>query len=192
MILNLTVEKRTLGKKSDLNTLRRTGFIPAVIYAEGKEGTNVTVPANEFKKMYKKSIGEIAIFNLNLDGKDVHTVVKEKQIHPLTREVIHVDFLELHPGKEISIEIPVKFIGTPVSVKDGGILEITKRKLHAHCMPKFIPEDFPMDISSLKIGQTIYCKDVKIENVKITEPADLAIVSVHAPRSNEKQEETNE
>lgn len=192
MILNLTAEKRTLGKKSDNSNLRKTGFIPAVVYAEGKEGTNITVPANEFKKMYKKSIGEIAIFNIDLEGKELHTVVKAKQIHPLSREVIHIDFMELHPGKEISIDIPIKFSGTPTAVKDGGILEITKRKLHAHCLPKFIPEDYPLDLSQLKMGETIYCKDIKIANVKINEPADLAVASVHAPRTNEKKEEASE
>jgi large subunit ribosomal protein L25 len=192
MILNLTAEMRKTVRKSDNGNLRRSGLIPAVMYAEGKAGLNINVPANEFKKLYKKSIGEIAVFNITVDGKEYHTVVKERQINPLSREIIHVDFYELHPDKEVNINVPLKFVGTPAAVKDGGILEIVKRSVSAHCLPKFIPEDFEISLVNMKMGETIYCKDVKIENVKIAEHADTAIVSVHTPRNKEVKAETAE
>lgn len=192
MILNLTAEMRKIAKKSDTSNSRKSGLVPAVMYAEGKEGLNILIPANEFKKLYKKTIGEVAVFNINIEGKEYHTVVKEKQIHPVSREIIHVDFYELHPDKELTINVPFKFVGTPVSVKDGGILEIGKRYFTAHCLPKFIPDDFEINLANLKMGETIYCKDVKIPNVKVTDHADSAIASVHAPRTKEEKTETAE
>ncbi|HPY97007.1 MAG TPA: 50S ribosomal protein L25 [Candidatus Cloacimonadota bacterium] len=182
MILNLDVEKRTLGKKSDLNKLRRDGFIPAVVYSSGEKGTPITVPTIEFNKLYKKSIGEIAIFYLKDGNDEVRAIIKEKQIHPVTRKITHIDFLELHPGKEISLDIPINFIGTPAAVKEGAVVDIARRTLNAACLPKYIPEDISLDITNMEVGETIYCKDITLENIRFNENEDLAIVTVSIPR----------
>ena len=182
MILNLAVQSRTIGKKSERKALRKGGNIPAVIYSEGQPGTPVSVPTNEFLKLYKKSIGRVAVFNLTLDGNEIRTIVKSRQIHPVSRDYIHVDFLELHKGKEISLAVPFKFIGTPTSLKEGGTLEITMRELKVSCLPRHIPEDIPLNVENIKIGETIYVKDLKVENLNIKEPGNIPIVSVQAQK----------
>ena len=189
MILNLAVQTRELGNKSSRKDLRKGGQIPAVIYSEGQPGIHISVPTNEFYKLYKKSIGEVAVFNLELDGKEIHAIVKARQIHPVTREFIHVDFLELHKGKELSLAVPFKFIGTPASLKDGGIMEISMRELKVSCMPQFVPEDIPLDIETLKIGETIYVKDIQVENLTIKDAGNLPIISVHAQRAAKSTED---
>ena len=182
MILNLAVQSRTIGKKSERKALRKGGNIPAVIYSEGQPGTPVSVPTNEFLKLYKKSIGRVAVFNLTLDGQEIRTIVKSRQIHPVSRDYIHVDFLELHKGKEISLSVPFKFTGTPTSLKEGGTLEITMRELKVSCLPRHIPEDIPLNVENIKIGETIYVKDLKVENLNIKEPGNIPIVSVQAQK----------
>lgn len=183
MILNLVGDKRENGKKSDLKNMRKSGFIPAIVYAEGQAGVMITVPANEFKKAYKKSIGEVAIFNINVNGTEYRSIVKEKQVHPVSREIVHIDFLELHKEKEITLKVPIKFIGTPKSLKEGGVLDVMHRSLELHCLPHNIPEDIEINIEELKIGETLHCKDIKVANAKITEALDTPIVSVHANRA---------
>jgi len=183
MILNLAVQSRTLGKKSERKDLRRGGSIPAVIYSSGQPGIPISVPTNEFVKLYKKSIGGVAVFNLNLDGTEIRAIVKARQIHPVSRAYIHVDFMELHKGKDITLPVPFRFIGTPHSLKEGGTLDIIMRELKVSCLPRHIPDDIPLNIENVKIGDTIYVKDLSIENITIKDLASLPIVSVHATKT---------
>lgn len=192
MILNLEVEKRTLGTKSELNQMRKNGLIPAVVYSGGTVGSNIIVPAIEFNRLYRKSFGEIAIFLLKIDGEEVRTIIKEKQIHPVSRDITHIDFLELHPGIEISIDVPINFVGTPEALKEGAILDVSRRSLSASCLPRHIPEAIQLDISNMTIGDTIFCKDIELENVTFTEPEDLAIVSLSLPRVGGAEEADQE
>jgi len=183
MILNLAVQSRTIGKKSERKSLRRSGVIPAVIYSEGQPGKPISVPTNEFYKLYKKSIGEVAVFNLTLDGTEIRAIVKARQVHPVSRAYIHVDFLELHKGKEISLSVPFRFIGTPHSLKEGGTLDVVMRDIKVSCLPRHIPDDIPINIENIKIGETIYVKDLNVENLNIKESASLPIVSVHLTKT---------
>ena len=192
MILNLAVHARELGNKSSRKNLRKSGKIPAVIYSEGQPGIHISVPTNEFSKLYKKSIGEVAVFNLKLDGNEVHTIVKARQIHPVSRDFIHVDFLELHKDKELNLSVPFKFIGTPASLKEGGIMEITMRELKVSCLPRHIPEDIPINIENLKIGEAIYVKDIQHENINIKEAGNIPIISVHGARTAKADAVTEE
>ena len=190
MILNIAVQQRTLGKKSERKNLRKSGHIPAVIYSEGQPGINISVPANEFYKLYRKSIGEVAVFALDIDGNEKRAIVKARQIHPVTREFIHVDFLELHPGKELTLSVPFKFIGTPAALKEGGILEISMRELKLACLPRHIPEDIQINVEELKMGETIYVKDIQHENITVKDVTSLPVISVHAPRATKAEAET--
>jgi large subunit ribosomal protein L25 len=183
MILNLAVQSRTIGKKSERKNLRKSGHIPAIIYSEGQPGIYISVPTNEFYKLYKKSIGEVAVFNLTLDGEEIKTIVKSRQIHPVSRDYLHVDFLALHKDKELTLSVPFRFIGTPASIKDGGALEISQRELKVACLPANIPDDIPINIENIKLGETIYIKDIKVENITIKDPTSLPIVTVSAPKT---------
>ena len=187
MILNIAVQAREIGNKSARKHLRKSGYIPAVVYSEGQPGIHISVPTNEFSKLYKKSIGEVAVFNLNLNGNDIHTIVKARQIHPVSRDFIHVDFLELHKDKELNLSVPFKFIGTPTSLKEGGIMEITVRELKVSCLPRHIPEDIPIHIEHIKIGEAIYIKDLNLENINIKDAGNIPIISIHASRTGKAE-----
>jgi len=182
MILNLAVQSRNTQKKSEIKDLRRSGNIPAIIYSSGQPGIPISVPTNEFVKLYKKSIGEVAVFNLTLDGNEIRAIVKARQIHPVSRDYIHVDFMELHKGQELTLSVPFKFIGTPHSLKEGGTLDIIMRELKVSCLPRHIPDDIPLNIENVKIGDTIYVKDLTLENMTVKDLASLPIVAVHASK----------
>jgi large subunit ribosomal protein L25 len=188
MVIKIEAAKRALGKKSDRKNLRKGGKIPAVVYGSGKVGTNIQLEASDFMKAYKKGIGELAIFNVNIDGEEHRCIIKDKQIHPVRRDVLHVDFLELNPGHEVSLTLPIKFVGDPESLKLGGVLDIIHRDLQISCLPKDIPEDVEVDISNLAINESIHVKDITIPNVTIKDAEDVSIVIIHEKKGQGSEE----
>ena len=190
--MNIKVDAtlRELGKKSDLNKFRREGLIPAVIYGEGKIGTNILLKNIDFQKQYKKSIGEVAIFELNLAGKKINAFIKDKQIHPVSREFVHVDFVELHPGKPITLNVPIHFIGVAKGTKEGGLLELLLREIEVTCLPNDIPEEIDIDVSGLGIGDSIHFKDIQLAEHITSSMSDVTtLAAVRAPKKAEEIDE---
>jgi large subunit ribosomal protein L25 len=193
MILKVTATSRTIEhKKSVAKDLRKTGKIPAVIYGGGEEAKHITLDKADFMKSYKKSIGETALFYLNVDGSEIHAIIKDRQMHPVTREILHVDFLELHAGKPITLDIPIAFHGDAIGIKEGGNLDTLLRKLPVHCLPRHIPEAINVDVSNLKIGDSIHIGDIKVENVTFSLADDVTVVIVHAPKKSDSATETDD
>ncbi|MDO9578037.1 MAG: 50S ribosomal protein L25 [Candidatus Cloacimonadales bacterium] len=186
--MNIKIEAtmRELGKKSDLNKFRREGFIPAVIYGEGQIGTNILLKNIDFQKQYKKSIGAVAIFELNLAGKKINVFIKDKQVHPVSREFVHVDFVELHPGKPITLNVPIHFIGVAKGTKEGGLLELLHHSMEISCLPKDIPEEIEIDVSNLGIGESIHFKDIHLTEHITSSMSDVTtLAAVRAPKKEE-------
>jgi len=179
VVIKIEAGKRTLGKKSDRKDLRKDFIIPGIMYGQGVEGTPIQFNAPDFMKAYKQSIGELAVFNIVVDGKEHRCILKDKQIHPVRRDILHVDFLLLNPGHEVSLSLPIKFVGEAAGQKMVGIVDIIVRNLNIACLPKDIPEDVEVDISALEIGDSLHIIDVKIPNVKIKDSDDVTIVVVH-------------
>ncbi|MDP8202986.1 MAG: 50S ribosomal protein L25 [Candidatus Tenebribacter mawsonii] len=181
MNININAEKRSLGKKSNLNELRSKGLIPGIIYGAGQEGIKISFNSREFAREYKKSIGAVAFFDITVDGKIFKTFIKEKQVHPLTREIVHIDFLELHKGKPITIDVPITFTGEAIGAKEGGVFEIIHRVIQVTCLPKDIPDEIRYDISEMDIGDSIHLRDLNISesmNTELTDDITIAILSV--------------
>ncbi|MCK4653294.1 MAG: 50S ribosomal protein L25 [Candidatus Cloacimonetes bacterium] len=186
MNIKIEAQLRDKGKRSDLNKFRNQGYIPAIIYGEGKEGTKILLQKIPFLKNYKKSLGEVAFFEIKVNGKSYTTLIKEKQIHPVTREFTHIDFVELHKGKKITLEIPINYTGEALGTQEGGLLEILHRKIEISCLPKDIPEEIKVDVSNLEIGDSIHFADIEMpENVDTNMSDITTLVAVRAPRKEE-------
>jgi large subunit ribosomal protein L25 len=93
MIFNLNAVPRNTVKKSDLNTLRASGMIPAVIYGPKMDSIDISIPKGDFTQMLKKSFTEVSFWDINLNGKQFHTILKDKQVHPVSRDILHIDFM---------------------------------------------------------------------------------------------------
>ncbi|MDA3813168.1 MAG: 50S ribosomal protein L25 [Candidatus Cloacimonetes bacterium] len=181
MNININAEKRNLGKKSNLTKIRKEGLIPGIIYGNGQEGIKISINARDYTREYKKSIGGIAFFDITVDGSTYKTFIKEKQIHPLTREITHIDFMELHKGKPITIDVPINFDGEAPGTKEGGVFEIILRKIQITCLPKDIPDEIRIDISALNIGDSIHFGDIKLSGdveTNISDETTIAAVSL--------------
>ena len=183
--MNIVIEatERDIGTKSDLNELRKSNFIPGVIYGPGRESLAIKLDKNLFLKEYKKTIGELVIFSVKIGSKEYKAIIKDKQIHPISREIQHIDFLELQQGSKITVNVPIKYIGTPIGAKDGGVIETMIRELEITCLPKDLIEDIEVDISHLEIGKGIQVGELPIKNAEVSLNPDVSLVFVHAPKA---------
>ncbi|MCD4828695.1 MAG: 50S ribosomal protein L25 [Candidatus Cloacimonetes bacterium] len=192
MNLKLEVQRREPGKKSDTKSLRRKGLIPAIVYGEGKVGIPVSVPMRDFMQVFRRSFGHVALFDVSLDDKVFRTIIKEKQIHPVTREVLHIDFQELHAGKEISVEIPLTIEGEAPGTSAGGLVDVSMRTLLCYSLPKNIKKDITVDISKLEVGDTIHVRDLDLGAMNTRVALELPVASVQMSRVGLAEEEAAE
>ncbi|MCX6752813.1 MAG: 50S ribosomal protein L25 [Candidatus Nomurabacteria bacterium] len=144
-----TIKAKTRDPKADLSALRKGGEIPAVFYGMGKETTPISISTVEFKKIWHKA-GESSTVKIEADGGAVDTLIHEVQVHPVTDEPIHVDFLVVDMNKKITVSVPVEFIGVSAAVKGGlGSLVKVMHEVEVEALPKDLPHNLEVDISTL-------------------------------------------
>ncbi|HNX38408.1 MAG TPA: 50S ribosomal protein L25 [Candidatus Cloacimonadota bacterium] len=185
MIFTLNASLRNTPKSSDLTKLRAEGCIPAVIYGPGIESIPVTLKKSEFMACYKKSFNEVSFYEIELDGKKYHTLLKEKQPHPVTREFLHLDFMIIPVESLIEIEVPVKFVGDPAGLKEGGMVDIIHRMVKISCKANAIPEDIELNVSNLKVGESMHVRDLPAGDWHIKENMDNTLIVVHPKKKEE-------
>jgi len=180
----LKVRKREKTGKEVAKKLRKQGFIPAILYGKGIEPTPLTIKFSDFEKIYKKHKGEAVIYTLEFENgasTKVQAILKDLQRHPVTDLVIHVDFQAIEEDKPIEVKVPLEFVGKPVGVTKGGILEIMLHEITIECLPKDIPDKIVVDLSGLDVGDSLHVADLKApEGVKITEDPKETVATVVA------------
>ncbi len=184
MIFTLKATPRTTVRKSDLTTLRAASLIPAVIYGPGKENLSVAIGKAEFTQLYKKSFTEVSFWEIELDGKKFHTILKDKQVHPVSRNFLHLDFLIMDAEALIELEIPIHFTGEANGLKEGGMLDIMQRHVKIACKSTEIPDGLTLDISKLNVGDSLHVRDLPTGKWLVKDHAEVALVSVH-PKKKE-------
>ncbi len=188
---DLNVEPRDSSSKQALRQLRRSHSIPCVAYGHNEKNRVFSVKEPEILKMLHTIGRENAIINIKVDKKELQTLVKNVQRNPRTNRINHIDFLILHKGEKIRVDVPVKLFGAPVGVKAGGVLEQLIRDVSIKCLPSNIPQHFEVEISGLDIGDSVHVKDIKLENAEMLTHPDETIVTIIAPKAA-KAEETAE
>ena len=150
---------------TNLEELRKSGIIPAVIYGKGKENINLQVERNSFMRVFNKA-GENSLIELEIAGEGIpkNVLAHEVQTHPVSDEVIHIDFYEVRMDEEVETEVPLVFTGEAPAVKDlEGTLITNKDYVEVKCLPANIPHEISVDISSLAtFDDSITAKDLKI------------------------------
>lgn len=170
--------RNSRGKQS--RALRRSGKIPGVYYARGEE--NLTIAATE--KALRPLVGtkEAHIINLQLDsGKALSCILRDVQYDPLTDRPVHFDLQGIKADEELMIEVPVVLQGIPAGVKNGGIMQHIMHTVRVSCLPRYIPEHITLDVVALEINTSIHISDIKLENVKILDNEENAVVAVIPP-----------
>jgi large subunit ribosomal protein L25 len=181
----LNVESRQGGGKGVAGRLRNTGKIPAVIYGHTVP-TSITVDAREFRNAFKR-ITENTIVELHLAGGVHEVLVKDYQRDNLTGQILHVDFYEFEKGKALRTRVPIRLIGNPVGVKEGGILESLLHELDVECLPKDLPEEITLDVNELGLDRAMHVRDLTLpEGVRSLQSADQVVCLVGHRKAEEE------
>ncbi|GGE33403.1 MULTISPECIES: 50S ribosomal protein L25/general stress protein Ctc [Sphingobacterium] len=177
--------RQNVGKR-DAKELRYEGNIPAVLYG-GKEQTHFSVSAADLKPVLYTP--EVIFVELEIGGKKSKAIVQEAQFHPLTDEVTHVDFLQLFDDKEVSVNIPIKLVGTSPGVKMGGKLVQKLRSLRVKALPNNLPQEIEVPMEGLEVGKSFRVGQVSLTDAKVLNNADDTIVSVTMSRALRQAEQ---
>ncbi|MHC1706429.1 MAG: 50S ribosomal protein L25/general stress protein Ctc [Bacteroidales bacterium] len=170
--------RENVGKK-DAKKLRREGKVPCVLYG-GKDQVSFCVETDAFKHLIFTP--DVYLVNLNISGKEYQASLQDVQYHPLTDNILHVDFLEVQADIPIVIGIPVKVTGNSQGVLKGGKMVQKLRKLKVKGLPKNLPDYIPVDITELEILQSKKVHEVKMENLQLLDNPASVIVTIKSTR----------
>ena len=183
--------------KGQLNSIRNSGDVPAIIYGGKEENQKITVSKKILKSLIEKENFLSNILTLNLNGKTQNVLPREVKYHIISDEPTHVDFLRVLPGVKIKIEVPVNFINHDKSpgLKRGGVLNIVRRKVELKCPSEKIPESLTIDLEGVDIGESFKISSIKLDSevVPTIQGRDFVIATLAAPtvmKEPEKPAET--
>jgi len=185
-IVSLAASLRQAAGKGAARQARLQGKVPAVIYGHGRETQSLEVAAKALEKALTGVEPQNTIIELALDGKKVKTLIREIQRHPLRPDIIHVDFYEIHAEEKVRLKVPVHLVGNPEGVRNaGGVLDQVTREVEIEVLPEHIPDRVELDVTALKIGDSLHVRDLSIPSATILTHADLTIATVVPPRAEE-------
>lgn len=195
--MQLTSSVRTDTGKGVARKLRQNGFVPAVVYGGTHGNIGLSVSSHDLRQIIAKGAGETSLIDLEVkNGNDTQTVpviLKEFQIDPVKRTLLHADFMEVTMGQVIEVHVPIELTGTSAGVKLGGLLEFVTREITVECLPSKMLNHIDVDISALEIGGSVNVEDITLgDDYKILTPLDTVVATVTAPKAEEEAEEGEE
>jgi large subunit ribosomal protein L25 len=190
-MVEIKVERRDGRGKNAARQLRRAGTIPAVFYGPNRTTVHIGVGAEEFDKKLSHLEGSHLIRLVNDGGKDAElhdkaVLLREVQRHPVSDDVLHIDFFEVSLTERLTVSVPLRFVGKAAGVVDGGILQPVVREIEVECLPTEIPEFIEVDVSALGIHEAVHLSSVQLpEGVTSMGDPMLTIVTVLPPTVEE-------
>jgi large subunit ribosomal protein L25 len=177
--------RENVGKR-DAKELRYQGMIPAVLYG-GATQTHFAVSAADLKPVVYTP--DVQFVDLEIAGTTSQAIIKDMQFHPLTDEILHVDFLLLDEKKPVTIEIPIRLTGTSPGVKMGGKLVQKLRKLAIKALPADHLDTIEVSIEGLEVGKSVRVRDISFPNLTITNTPEDTILSITTSRALRQAEQ---
>jgi large subunit ribosomal protein L25 len=179
-VVKIEAQLRTdLGKKGS-KSLRNEGMIPCNLYG-GKENINFYAPASSFKSLIFTPDFKLA--EITIAGKAYKAIVKDLQADPVTDTITHLDFQELVDDREVKVEVPLKFTGTPKAAAMGGKVEQVLRKLKIMALPKNLPNVIKLDVSDMDFGSIKRIKEITLEGVEILHAPNMPVARLAITRA---------
>ena len=184
-MISLEANIRTDKTKGQLNAIRNSGNVPAIIYGGKNENQKISISKKLLKTLIEKENFLSNIITLSVDGKSQNVLPREIKYDILSDEPNHVDFLRVVPGVKIKIEVPVNFINHEKSpgLKRGGVLNIVRRKVELKCPSEKIPENLTLDLDGVDIGSSFKISSVKLDSevTPTIQGRDFVIATLAAP-----------
>jgi len=186
----IDVTPRTEFGKNPSRRLRRSGMIPGIVYGSSKPPVPISVDPKQVERVLHLESGVNTVFMLHLVGKDQrrYAMIKDIQTDPVSNRLQHTDFIRIQMDEAIQVNVPVQTVGEAPGVKlDQGILDIPLREIRIESLPSDIPDHIPVDISSMKIGDSIRVADLVIPpKVKILTDVNQVVAVVTPPAKEEE------
>ena len=181
--ITINGSKRESVGKSSTKALRNAGKVPCVLYG-GEKPVHFSADEISFSKLVYTPNAHTVVISLD-DKSEMNAVIQDIQFHPVSEKILHIDFLQLFDGKEVTMTIPVRFEGNAPGVRNqGGNLSKNKRKLSVRALPKDLPDYILADISSLNLNDKITISDVSEETFKFLHPDNMVICQVKMSRAS--------
>lgn len=181
--VKLAAQSRSETGKGAARSLRRSGYVPAIVYGHGEETQACKLEWRELERILTSVHWENTVIDLKMDdGKTANVLIREVQLHPCRPEVLHVDFLAVHKDEKVKLDVPIEIVGVAPGVKEGGILEHHRMEVEIRCIPSNIPPSLEIDVSGLGMGDVASVRDLVVpEGVEILSDLDSTICSVVPP-----------
>jgi large subunit ribosomal protein L25 len=187
--------------RSDLGTafarrLRHAGRVPAVIYGAGQPNTDITLDHNNIIHQLEQEAFHSHVLTVDIGGRNEQVILRDVQMHPYKRLVMHLDFLRVSADRKLRMMVPVHFIGEEASIgvkQHGGVVSHLLPEIEIECLAKDLPEFIAVDISTMDIDQSVHLSDlvlppgVSIPALTLGHDHDLPVVAMHAPRKIEPE-----
>jgi large subunit ribosomal protein L25 len=174
----LSAKNRQGAGSREARRLRRSGRIPAVLYGRTGKPIAIDLDAREFVNGVK-NISESTIVKVEIDGQAHEAFVKDTQRNITDGNIIHVDFYEVESDTALRARVSVHIHGTPAGVREGGVLEFPLHEIEVECLPRDLPERIDVDVSDLKVNQSLHVRDIVLgEGVKLISAADQVVALV--------------
>ena len=181
----LDIENRKAVGKKATKSLRSAGKVPSVLYFKGEDPMSLSI---DKKALYKAMKSDQRIYEMEINSESQYVMIKEIQYHPVTDEVIHVDFMRVLRSEKMTISVPIILVGKSVGVTEGGILSQSLNQIEVSCFPTNVPDQVEVNIEHLEINSSVSVADVNIddEDIEILSAQDISIASVNAPKEEEE------
>jgi len=185
----LTVNRRNKTGKGVARKLRAQGRLPGICYGTSIEPITVDLDGRAFRASLDPAKRQNTVIDLTIEdgGKQFKTLavmVKDYQIHPIRREITHVDFVAVDLTQDVTVEVPLVFTGKAKGLTDGGTLHVVRHELLIRCKPSAIPSQIDVDITDMGVGSVLHVSDLKLpEGITAGVSAQLTIITMAAPAS---------
>lgn len=190
--LVVSARKRDAVGKGAVSKLRREGRIPAVVYGRAISPVALDLNEIEFLKTLKK-VSESTIIKLDVDGTVMEAFVKKANRNIIDGKLLHVDFYAIERGKVLRAHVSLRVSGSPIGVREGGILETPLHEIEVECLPKDLPQQITVDVTNLKGNEAIHVRDIALPaGVKLLGSGDQVVALVKFARSETPAEEAEE
>jgi len=162
----ITVALRPTTGKASSKAVRNAGMIPAVIYGLNEAPVAIAISPKIVARILASETGMNSLIHLQREGTEIkrHVIIKDVQRHAVTRRLSHIDFMRVDPDHKVRVKVPIVLKGTPIGVKEGGLLDFTHREIEVECLPSFIPAHVDVNIDHLKVGDSLRLDQLNLDS----------------------------
>jgi large subunit ribosomal protein L25 len=162
----IQVAKRDATGKSASRAMRKQGLIPAVVYGLNEPPVAIAISPKIVARIIASDTGTNTMIHLQREGTEIkrHAIIKDVQRDPVTGRLSHVDFMRVDPTHKVRVHVPIRLQGTPIGLKEGGLLDFTHREIEVECLPTFIPAHVDVNVEHLKVGDSLRLDQITLDS----------------------------